>query len=64
MKVSALALIAVAPMAPAAAQTQLRLLHINDHHSHLTENSGGYVDILGDDIPSAVSANNGNTTGN
>lgn len=62
MKFSALALIAVSSMAPAVAQTQLRLLHINDHHSHLTERSAGYVNIFGDDIPSAVSANNGNTT--
>ncbi len=49
-------------MAPVAAQTQLRLLHINDHHSHLTERSAGYVNIFGDDIPSDVSANNGDTT--
>lgn len=62
MKFSALSLLAVASMAPVAAQTQLRLLHINDHHSHLTERSAGYVNIFGDDIPSDVSANNGDTT--
>ena len=44
-----------------AAETKLTLLHVNDHHSHLQERSAGYVNIRGDDIPSAVSANNGNT---
>jgi len=44
------------------ADTHLTLLHINDHHSHLTESSAGYVNIYGDDIPADVSASNGNTT--
>ena len=42
--------------------TKLTLLHINDHHSHLTESSAGYVNIYGDDIPAEVAANNGDTT--
>ena len=55
---SSLALIAVVPSTMvAAARTQLSILHINDHHSHLTEESAGYINIVGDDIPSAVSAN-------
>jgi 5'-nucleotidase/UDP-sugar diphosphatase len=41
--------------------TKLTLLHINDHHSHLTESSAGYINIPGGFIPSAVSENNGNT---
>jgi len=41
---------------------RITLLHINDHHSHLTESSAGYVNIFGDDIPSSVSDNNSGTT--
>lgn len=41
--------------------THLTLLHINDHHSHLTEASAGYVSIYGDDIPASVRENNGGT---
>jgi 5''-nucleotidase/2'',3''-cyclic phosphodiesterase and related esterases len=44
-----------------AADTKLTLLHINDHHSHLTEASAGYVNIYGADIPASVRANNGGT---
>lgn len=45
-----------------AAETKLTLLHINDHHSHLTEGSAGYINIFNDDIPSSVSSNNGDST--
>ena len=65
MKLSTLALAGVTVAssgALVAAETKLTLLHINDHHSHLTEKSAGYVNIFGEDIPSSVSANNGNTT--
>ena len=44
------------------AETKLTLLHINDHHSHLTEGSAGYLNVYGDDIPSDVAASNGDTT--
>lgn len=46
---------------PLVTGTKVTLLHVNDHHSHLTEEDGGYVNIEGDDIPSGVSENNGNT---
>ena len=42
--------------------TKLTLLHVNDHHSHLTEGSAGYINIYDDDIPTEVSSNNGDTT--
>jgi 5'-nucleotidase/UDP-sugar diphosphatase len=54
--------VASALAATANAQTKLTLLHINDHHSHLSESSAGYINIFGSDIPSAVSTNNGGTT--
>lgn len=44
---------------------RFRFIHtetVNDHHSHLTERSAGYVNVFGEDIPPSVSANNGNTT--
>mmetsp|Transcript_8365 Transcript_8365/g.10977 ORF Transcript_8365/g.10977 Transcript_8365/m.10977 type:complete len:659 (+) Transcript_8365:81-2057(+) len=47
--------------ANAALPTNLTLLHVNDHHSHLTESSAGSVNIQGDDIPSDVRSNNGGT---
>ena len=56
------ALAATASAAGHGADTKLTLLHINDHHSHLTERSAGYVNIYGDDIPAEVAANNGGTT--
>ena len=46
----------------AAQPTSLTLLHVNDHHSHLTESSAGYVDIFDSDVPPEVSANNGDST--
>jgi 5'-nucleotidase len=59
------------PVGPERASTQnwsdkvtntfLTLLHINDHHSHLTEASAGFVSIYGNDIPASVRANNGGT---
>ncbi len=55
-------LLALAITSRATCQTKLTLLHVNDHHSHLTEASAGYVNIYGDDIPSAVSASNQGTT--
>ena len=55
-------LIALTNVIFAYADTQLTLLHINDHHSHLSESSAGYINIYDSDIPSAVSQNNGNTT--
>lgn len=44
------------------ADTHLTLLHINDHHSHLTESSAGYLNIYASDIPSAVTDMHGGTT--
>ncbi len=44
------------------ADTHLTLLHINDHHSHLTESSAGYLNIFGQDIPSDVTDKHGGTT--
>jgi len=44
-----------------ALETKLTILHLNDHHSHLSESSAGYVNIQNDDIPTSVSENNGNT---
>jgi 5'-nucleotidase len=44
-----------------AIETKLTILHLNDHHSHLSESSSGYVSIRDDDIPASVSASNGNT---
>ena len=61
MKISALVTSALV-VSTKAAETKLTLLHINDHHSHLTERSAGYVNIFGDDIPAEVAANNGGTT--
>lgn len=52
----------VSALATAANATKLTLLHINDHHSHLTEGSAGYLNIYDEDIPSDVAANNGGTT--
>lgn len=49
-------------LAVSHAQTQLTLLHVNDHHSHLTESSAGYLNIENSDIPADVSTSNGNTT--
>lgn len=45
-----------------AVPTSLTLLHVNDHHSHLTEASAGYVSIFNDDIPASVRTNNGGTS--
>lgn len=45
-----------------AVPTSLTLLHVNDHHSHLTESSAGYVNIYDSDVPADVSANNGDST--
>lgn len=45
----------------AAIETKLTILHINDHHSHLSESSAGYVNIRDDNIPASVSASNGST---
>ncbi len=53
---------ALAITSRAASPTKLTLLHVNDNHSHLAESSAGYVNIFGDDIPSAVSTNNQGTT--
>ncbi len=61
MKSTVLPLLALTGLS-SAAETKLTLLHINDHHSHLTESSAGYVNIYDSDIPAEVSANNGNTT--
>ena len=44
------------------ADTHLTLLHINDHHSHLTESSAGYLNIYASDIPSDVTDLHGGTT--
>lgn len=44
------------------ADTHLTLLHINDHHSHLTESSAGYLNIYASDIPSDVTDMHGGTT--
>jgi 5'-nucleotidase len=44
-----------------ALESKLTILHLNDHHSHLSESSAGYVNIRNDDIPTSVSVNNGNT---
>jgi 2',3'-cyclic-nucleotide 2'-phosphodiesterase (5'-nucleotidase family) len=44
------------------AETKLTIIHVNDHHSHLSEDTGGYVDIFDNDIPSEISSKNGDTT--
>jgi len=64
MKISLISFLSLACIARKghAAETKLTILHANDHHSHLTEKSAGYVNIFGDDIPKSVSASNGNTT--
>lgn len=64
MKFSSIAIVTAAITVDytSAAESKLTLLHINDHHSHLTEASAGYYNLFDDAVPASISGNNGNTT--